>query len=151
MDNDLIGQILVEQGVLTAPQVNQALLAQQDTETPLGRVVESLFRVERASVIDALAEQVATRAPDAQLAQEDFDPACRQTITAQEAWDHLLLPIRWDAGELLCATTIEALPGAIELLQAKLDCPYRFVIAEIRPIEAFIASLYEYEGVEVVE
>lgn len=151
MDNDLIGQILVEQGVLTPEQVGRALAAQAERETPLGRVAEVLFGVDRASVIEALAEQVAMRAPQAQLAQETFDPQCVRMLTAQDAWDRLILPIRWEDGELLCATTVETLPSAIELLQQKLDCPFHFVIAEMRPLEEFIASLYAFEGVEIKE
>lgn len=151
MDNDLIGQILVEQGVLTPEQVGVALRAQAERETPLGRIAEELFSISRSSVISALAEQVALRAPDASLATEHFDPQCLRMVSAKEAWDHLLLPIRWDEGELLVATTIQTLPAAIELLQAKLDCPFHFVLAEMRPIEQFIASLYAYEGVEVLD
>lgn len=151
MDDDLIGQILVEQGVLTNKQVVTAMATQEDKETPLGSIVERLFGVERANIIEALAEQVATRAPEAKLAKEDFDPDCLEMISAKEAWECLALPIRWEDGELLCATTIETLPAAIELLQARLDCPYHFAIAEMRPLEEFIASLYAYEGVDVVE
>ena len=151
MDNDLIGQILVEQGVLTADQVDTALVAQAEREAPLGRIAEELFGISHAHVISALAEQIAVRAPQASLATERFDPQCLRMISAKEAWDRLILPIRWDDGELLCATTIETLPAAIELLQAKLDCPYHFAIAEMRPIEDFIASLYAYEGVEVID
>ncbi|MGB0767354.1 MAG: hypothetical protein ACPGYV_06555 [Phycisphaeraceae bacterium] len=151
MNNDLIGQILVEQGVLTAKQVARALAAQAEREAPLGRIAEQLFDVDRGSVIHALAEQVAMRAADASLATEAFDEACLQMLTARQAWDSLILPIRWVDGELLCATTVETLPTAIELLQQTLDCPFHFVIAEMRPLEEFIASLYAYEGVEVID
>ena len=149
MDNDLIGHILVEQGVLTPSQVERALKVQAEREAPLGRIAEQLFDIERITVIEALAEQVVMRAPDAALANEQFDPQCLGMLSAKEAWDSLILPIRWEDGELLCATTVETLPGAIELLQQKLDCPFHFAIAEIRPLEEFIASLYAYEGVEV--
>jgi len=151
MDNALIGQILVEQGVLSPEQVQQALAAQAEREIPLGRLAEMMFGIERTSVIHALAEQVAIRSPHTRLSGETFDPQCLRMISAKEAWDSLLLPIRWERGELLCATTVETLPAAIELLQQKLDCPYHFVIAEMRPIEQFISSLYAYEGVEVGE
>ena len=116
MDDDLIGQILVEQGVLTTEQVADALASQYEKETPLGRVVESLYGIARQEIIEALDEQVAMRAPEAKLAKQRFDPECLKMISAKEAWDSLLLPIRWEDGELLCATTIETLPAAIELL-----------------------------------
>ncbi|MEM9345218.1 MAG: hypothetical protein AAGB26_01245 [Planctomycetota bacterium] len=151
MDNDLIGHILIEQGVLTQMQVDRALQVQAEREAPLGRIAEKLFDIERNTVIEALAEQVVMRAPEAKLASETFDPQCLRMLTAQQAWDNLILPIRWEDGELLCATTVETLPGAIELLQQKLDCPFHFAVAEMRPLEEFIASLYAYEGVEVID
>lgn len=149
MDNDLIGSILIEQGVLTQNQIDRALQVQAEREAPLGRIAEQLFDVKRGVIIEALAEQTVMRAPDASLATETFDAQCLRMISAKEAWDNLVLPIRWEGGELLCATTVETLPGAIELLQQKLDCPFHFAIAEMRPLEEFIASLYAYEGVEV--
>ncbi len=151
MDNDLIGQILIQQGVMNPEQVDQALQAQQGTEKPLGRIAQELFEISAASVMMALAEQIARRSPQASLATEQFDPQCLRLISAKDAWDRLILPIRFEDGELLCATTVETLPAAIELLQARLDCPYHFAIAEMRPIEEFIASLYAYEGVEVID
>lgn len=151
MDNDLIGHILIEQGVLTQSQVDRALEVQAEREAPLGRVAEQLFDIERTVIIEALAEQVVMRAPEASLATETFDPQCLRMIAAKQAWDNLILPIRWEDGELLCATTVETLPGAIELLQQKLECPFHFAIAEMRPLEEFIASLYAYEGVEVID
>lgn len=151
MDNDLIGQILIQQGVMTCEQVDQALAEQVGTEVPLGQVAQDLFGVSEMSVLMALAEQIGMRSPHATLATEQFDPQCLRMISAKDAWDRLVLPIRWDEGELLCATTIETLPAAIDLLQAKLDHPYHFAIAEMRPLEEFIASLYAYEGVEVID
>ena len=41
----------------------------------------------------------------------------------------------------------KTLSNAIELLQSKPELTYRFVLAEMRPIEEFIASMYAYEGV----
>ncbi len=151
MNNDLIGQILIEQGVMTTAQVQEALQAQYGTDKPLGQIAQDLFGISAMSVAMALAEQIGLRSPHTSLASEHFDPQCLSLITARDAWDRLILPIRWEDGELLCATTVETLPVAIELLQAKLDCPFHFVIAEMRPLEEFIASLYAYEGVEVVD
>ncbi|MEM1356323.1 MAG: hypothetical protein AAGC44_16135 [Planctomycetota bacterium] len=152
MDSDLIGQILVQQGVLTTEQVEQVVLRQTEREQPFGRIAQELFGISEACVLSALAEQVALRSPDASLATETFDPQVLRLISAKDAWDRLILPIRWDDdGELLVATTEETLPAAIELLSARLDVPFHFAIAEMRPLEEFIANLYAYEGVEVID
>lgn len=151
MDSDLIGQILIGQGVLDAGQVEQVLLRQAEREQPFGRIAQDLFGISEGCVLSALAEQVAMRSPEASLATEHFDPQVLRLISAQDAWDRLVLPIRWEDGELLVATTEETLPAAIELLSARLDVPFHFAIAEMRPLEEFIANLYAYEGVEVID
>jgi len=152
MDSDLIGQIMIQQGVLDAQQVEQVLSRQREREQPFGRIAQDLFGISEMSVLQALAEQVAQRSPEASLATERFDPQVLRLISAKDAWDLLILPIRWDDdGELLVATTEETLPAAIELLSARLDCPFHFAIAEMRPLEEFIANLYAYEGVEVID
>lgn len=151
MDNDLIGQIMIEQGVLDAEQVGQVLANQREREQPFGRIAQDLFGISEVCVLTALAEQVALRSPEASLATEHFDPQALRLISAKDAWDQLVLPIRWEDGELLCATTEETLPAAIAMLSAQLDCPFHFAIAEMRPLEEFIANLYAYEGVEVID
>lgn len=151
VDNNEIGNIMVEQGILSDEQVVQVLNAQLDRAELFGRLTEEMFGISEQAVLDALSVQVARRSPQAALATETFDPQCLKLISAKDAWDRLVLPIRWEDGELLCATTIETLSAAIELLQSQLECGYHFTIAEMRPLEEFIANLYAYEGVEVAD
>lgn len=151
MDNDRIGQIMIEHSILTQEQVDQVLASQSERHAPFCSLAETMFGIDEHTVHLALAEQVAYRAPLTKLCQEAFDPAALPLLTAREAWDTLVLPIRWEDGDLLCATTVETLPSAIKLLQSKLDQPYRFALAEMRPIEEFIANMYAYEGVDVVD
>ena len=85
------------------------------------------------------------------LAYESFDPACRSCFTAAEAWTHLVLPIRMEEGCLVCATTRQTMPEAKILLQRKAVSAFRFVFAEPRPLEQFIAEAYAFEGIEASE
>ena len=151
MENDRIGQIMIELSILSQEQVDQVLATQSEQPAPFGHVAEKMFGIGERAIHLALADQVARRAPLATLCQETFDPKALQLLSAREAWDTLVLPIRWEDGVLLCATTVETLTSAIDLLQRKYDQPYRFTLAEMRPIEEFIASMYAYEGVDVVE
>jgi len=151
MDNNEIGHILVEQGVLSDEQVVQVISTQLERAEVFGKLAEEMFGISEQVVLEALSVQVARRSPQASLCAETFDPQCLQMISAKDAWDRLVLPIRWEDGELLCATTIETLSAAIDLLQTQLECGFHFTIAEMRPLEEFIANLYAYEGVEIVE
>lgn len=151
MDNHQIGQIMIEQNVLTQEQVDRLLADQREADKPFGELAETMYGIDEHKVHQALADQIAYRAPQIKLCQEAFEPEVLGVITAREAWDTLVLPIRVEDGELLCATTVETLPAAIELLSEKLDLPYRFALAEMRPIEEFIANMYAYEGVDVAD
>lgn len=151
MDNHQIGQIMIEQNVLTQEQVDRLLADQLEADKPFGQLAETMYGIDEHQVHQALADQIAYRAPQIKLCQETFEPDVLAVITAREAWDTLVLPIRVEDGELLCATTVETLPAAIELLSEKLDRPYRFALAEMRPIEEFIANMYAYEGVDVAD
>ncbi|MEM9416118.1 MAG: hypothetical protein AAGA29_11685 [Planctomycetota bacterium] len=151
MDSDHIGQIMIERGVLTAEQVDQVLASQAERYAPFGKLTETMFGIDEHTVNEAVADQVAGRTPFTKLCKERFDPEVLSLFTAREAWDTLVLPIRMEDGELLCATTVETLSSAIELMQGKPGLAYHFVLAEMRPIEEFIANLYAYEGVDVVD
>ena len=96
---------------------------------------------------DAVA--LAARALDASLSTERFDPQCLRLISASEAWSNLVLPLHMDRGELVCATTREALPHAAELVKRRFRGRFRFVLADLHPLEQFIAERYDYEGIEI--
>lgn len=153
LPSHVIGQILVEHELLTQQQVTTALRVQQaePQQRPLGVIAADLFDVDAEAITDALAEQAARRSPPARLARERFDDSCLALIDAEEAWDHLVLPLRMERGTLVCATTYGTLPTAMRLLQRRVYLPFRFVIAEIGPLEGFIAERYSYEGVPVAE
>jgi len=151
MENDRIGDILIEQGVLSQEQVDQVLASQAERPAAFGRLAQTMFGIDEHAIHIALANQIERRAPYIKLCRQEFDPEVLSLFTAREAWDTLVLPIRREDGGLLCATTVETLSSAIQLLQEKLDEPYHFALVEMRPIEEFIASMYAYEGVDVVD
>ncbi|MFI4860162.1 MAG: hypothetical protein ACIAXF_05715 [Phycisphaerales bacterium JB063] len=151
MDSDRIGQIMIELGILTPDQVDQVLASQTEYYVPFGKLTETMFGIDEFTINQAVADQIAGRTPYTKLCEESFDPDVLSLFTAREAWDTLLLPIRMEDGELRCATTVETLSSAIELMQDKPGLNYQFVLAEMRPIEEFIANLYAYEGVDVAD
>ncbi len=96
----------------------------------------------------SLAEQVLADAPYVNLCRERLDDRCLTTVSAQEAWENLVLPLRVERGTHVFATTVETLTNAIELIQERIASPFRVVLTEVRPLEQFIAERYGYEGVE---
>lgn len=151
MQSERIGEILIERGVLTEAQVQQVLRRQTVDERPFGQLAEEIFRVPLSEIAAAIAEQILADCPYVNLVRERTDDACLSLISARDAWECLVLPLRLDGGVLVCATTVETLPNAIELIQREVPNPFRFVIADIRLLEQFIAERYDFEGVEIIE
>ncbi|MEM6392588.1 MAG: hypothetical protein AAF797_07440 [Planctomycetota bacterium] len=148
-----LGQILITRGLLNETQVQQVLDQQQQQDTPsrFGVLAREHFDLHHEDILSALTELHLRRSPQTSLATEADDPQCLRTLTAQQAWDSLVLPLRIEDDELVCATTLETLSSAIEMLETRTDQPFRFVIAEICQLEQFIAERYAYEGIAVIE
>lgn len=149
MQNRLIGQILIERGVMRVEHVAAVLDKQQNDARPFGRLAEAMFGVSISEVAAALAEQCRHTTPWVNLAHQALDPRVLSLLTPAEAWDHLVLPLRREDRELVCATATETLPEAIAMLQRKVAEPFRLVFAELRPLEQFIAERYDYEGFDL--
>lgn len=151
MHAERIGSILVQRGTLTESQVKQVLARQRRDERPFGQLAEAMFRIPLSEIAEALADQILADSPSIKLVDERLDEACLGVIAAADAWEALVLPMRIEAGQLLCATTVETLPNAIELVQRSVSTPFRFAIVDIRLLEQFIAERYGFEGIEVDE
>lgn len=88
---------------------------------------------------------------EADLFQQRIDPSCLTLISARQAWDHLALPLRMEAGALLCATTDQCLSSVVALMSRSSDLPVRYLLTETRPLEQLIAEQYDYEGIDIDE
>ncbi|MEM6551412.1 MAG: hypothetical protein AAF750_04710 [Planctomycetota bacterium] len=148
-----LGQILIARGLLNESQVQQILDQQQQQDPParFGVLARQQFDLHDEDVLSALTELHLRRSPQTSLAAEPADPQCLRIVTAEQAWDSLVLPLRVEDGELVCATTLETLSSAIEMLESRTDQTFRFIIAEICQLEQFIAERYAYEGIAVIE
>ena len=150
MNAQRIGNILIERGLLDATQVNQVLAQQQTNSRPFGKLSAELFGLDEHDIYHALADQILSHSiQEVNLVNETIDHDCLAILSAHDAWDYLVLPLRMENHELICATTVETLPQAIGLMQRAVDMPFKFVVTEIRPLEQFIAEQYDYEGVDI--
>ena len=68
-----IGQILIDQGILTEDQLRIALLEQTKNHVPVGRLLVQLGFVSEATLRDALSEKLGLQAVD--LGRIIVDPA----------------------------------------------------------------------------
>ncbi len=89
-----IGQILIDQGILTEDQLRIALLEQTKTKAPVGRLLVQLGFVSEATLRDALSEKLGLQSVD--LAHIIVDPAALKMLPRDMARRYRMFPVAYD-------------------------------------------------------
>lgn len=95
-----IGDMLLDMGLLTPEQLEQAAEAQRRTNLRFGEVITALGFASEERIARCLAEQYGYELAD--LHTLTPDPAALQVVTPLYALSHLVLPIRLESDQLLC-------------------------------------------------
>ncbi|MGD9692579.1 MAG: hypothetical protein AB7G17_11215 [Phycisphaerales bacterium] len=125
-----LGEILVSRGVLSAEQVEGALAEQAEYGGAFGDIVERMFGVSAGEVERAWAEQYAGLAEQVDPRDEIVERDALLSVSARQAWQFRLLPLRRDGEEMVLCTTQEHLPRALRFVYRSLKERCSFVIAE---------------------
>jgi len=137
-----LGQLLVDAGVLTHPQVDEVLHRQHETGEPFGLIAEQMFGVSPVVIEEAWAAQYARWTRHVNPAVEVFENKALELITRRQAWQFRVLPIRFDGKELMLATTQRHIRRGLRFANNVLGVPSFFVMA--RPNELGIALCKHY-------
>ena len=138
-----IGEILIEQGVLSEQQVFEIMQAQKTMQMPFGVLAEHLFDVTLDSIERAWVEQYHRFTGTIDLDQERFDAEALQLINRRQAWQFEILPVRYeDDGELLVAASRARLARAVTFAAARLEQVVYFRIAESEQLQRFLQKHY---------
>src|SRR5260221_5992151 len=89
-----LGQILIDQGILTEDQLRIALLEQTKQHIPVGRLLVQLGFVSEATLRDALSEKLGLQAVD--LARIIVDPAALKMGPKDMARRYRIFPAALD-------------------------------------------------------
>ncbi len=89
-----IGQILIDQGILTEDQLRIALLEQTKTKAPVGRLLVQLGFVSEATLRDALSEKLGLQSVD--LAHIIVDPTALKMLPRDMARRYRMFPVAFD-------------------------------------------------------
>lgn len=137
-----IGELLVQQGVLTHQQVEHILQVQKASHRPFGDLAERLFGVSPEAVEDAWVQQYIRVAGVVDLQQLQIDEACLRIINRRQAWQFHLLPTGRSPQNLNLATDAGSLVRAVNFASRKLDEPVCFLIAERAQLREFLMRHY---------
>ncbi|MGH7214799.1 MAG: hypothetical protein ACREIT_08545, partial [Tepidisphaeraceae bacterium] len=137
-----IGQLLIEQGVLTRQQVDHVLKVQKLSHRPFGDLAERLYGVDPRAIEDAWVEQYLRMVGIVDLQEQEVEVECLRLLNRRQAWQFHLLPMNRDADALNIATSKENLVRAVNFSARKLDEPISFVIAEHQQLREFLMRHY---------
>ena len=142
-----LGELLVQQGLVTPDQLGIALAEQKQNNVPIGRQLVRLGFVTEAAIRDIMARTVGQESID--LAQVVADPEALKLVPQDFARRHRLLPIAYDSDEreLTIATTELFNVVALDQLRAALgpNVEIKTQLAGEAQLEDYIDQFYGYE------
>jgi len=137
-----IGELLVEQGILTAAQVQTILSLQRQSHRPFGDLAERLFGISPRAIEDAWVEQYMRVAGVVDLEDQEVEIDCLRRINRRQAWQFHLLPLHQQGGEIQMATNSENLVRALNFATRSVEDPVYMVIAEREQLRDFLMKHY---------
>ncbi len=137
-----IGQVLVEQGVLTQGQVDHILRVQRASHRPFGDLAERLFGINPKAVEDAWVQQYSHYVGTVDLDALEVDHECLRLLSRRQAWQFNSLPVNRDGEWLNIATNRENLIRAVNFATRTIDEPICFLLAEREQLREFLLKHY---------
>lgn len=124
----LIGQLLMEKGLITQDQLDQALEAQKQSALMIGEILVDLGFVQRQPVFEALAEQ--QRVPFIDLAVKAPDPRVATLLDRESAKRLRSLPVARGDGTIRVAMAQPEDVMAHDDLKMRLQVPIEPMLAD---------------------
>lgn len=138
-----IGEILIEQGVLSEQQVFEILQAQKEQQLPFGVIAERMFDVTVDTIENAWVEQYYRYTGTIDLSQQKIDEDALRLINRRQAWQFEVLPLHFDSsGDLLMAASRRRLARAVTFAAGRLTPVVFFRIAESDDLRTFLQKHY---------
>lgn len=144
----LIGQILIENGTLSAKTVDRVLEISQKYKKRFGWTLEKLKLVTGDELAAALAKQFDLKMVT-DLTSHSYPQEVLQIVTCEVAMQHLVFPLKRDSGNLLLAVADPTEMKFIDTLAA--NCGLRITICVATKNEIYSAICKFYLGKEVQE
>ena len=138
-----IGEILVEQGILSEQQVFEIIEVQRRNPKPFGVLAETMFDVTVDSIEQAWIEQYSRFTGDIDLDEQEIDLNALRTIHRRQAWQFEMLPIGFEeSGDLLVAASKTRLARAVAFAAQRIDAAVYFRVAESEQLRKFLKKHY---------
>ena len=137
-----IGELLVEQGVLSREQVRHILKVQKMSHRPFGDLAERLYGINPGAIEDAWVEQYLRIAGVVDLEDQKIETECLRMLNRRQAWQFHLLPLNRDQESVSIATSPEHLVRSLNFATRSIEEPVHFLIAERHQLREFLMKHY---------
>jgi general secretion pathway protein E/type IV pilus assembly protein PilB len=135
-----IGTLLLDHGVITQAQLDDALAQQRATGERLDRVLVRMGVVDADQVLEAIGHQFHLEVVDLDTTQ--VDPAVLQTLPASLVQKQRCVPIRRENGTLTVATSDPFELGVLDELRLLTGSSIELVLADDDGLQRFIRANY---------
>ena len=142
-----LGELLVQQGLITQDQLRIALTEQKTQNMPIGRLLVRLGFVTEAVIRDIMARTIGQESID--LSQVLVDAEALKLVPQEFARRHRLLPIAYDADQNLLMVAITEVFNVVALDQLRATLGHNIqmktVLAGQAQLDEFIDQFYGHE------
>jgi len=142
-----LGELLVQQGLITTDQLRIGLTEQKSNSTPIGRQLVRLGFVTEAAIRDAMARTVGQESID--LSQVVAEPEALRLVPQEFARRHRVLPIAWDPEERALTVAMSGVFNVVALDQLRAMLGQRVelktLLAAEAQLEDYIDQFYGFE------
>ncbi len=133
----LLGELLVERGIISAAQLEEALGEQARTKESLGRILIDRRLVDESQIVATLAAQIGLQFVD--LLEVAIDPIAVATLPTSLSQRYQAIPIAWDGSILVVAMADPSNMVAIDDIRSVTGADIRVVVATRGAIDAVLA------------
>ena len=144
-----LGELLVEQGALSASQRDEILKIQYEVHRPFGVIAEERFGVSPGDIEQAWASQYAMIATRIDPLVVDIDERILGLLTERQAWQFGLIPLSEHAGEIEFVTSMECLARALRFVGWRIPSLCTFGICDLHTLKLGLSMHYPIEQMDM--
>ena len=144
-----LGDILVEQGVISPLELDEALQRQRLTGDMMGRVLVSMGLCEEQDIIEALGVQAGMARVD--LSKFKVKEDILRKISPDVAKFYSIIPVKEESGTLIVAMADPLNLSILDDLRQILGGPVQGAVSNPQDIAAALKANYSYEGDSIHE
>ena len=137
-----LGEILVNQGLLTEQQVAHVLDVQAALHRPFGDLAERLYNLDPKAVTDAWVKQFVDQTREHDVTLEQMEVDWLPLLQPRQAWQFRMVPLRREWDHLLVATDARGLLRAVNFASVALPMTPCFVLGDPASMRVLLMRHY---------